>query len=134
MSSSYHSSRSETDLAARNVKLEKDFDALSQKYANVRDQYEEALARIQSYEEFQEKHFKNECTEKDDIIADLKHERNTLMEKLIERDDTIKELQNSINVKNEVTKNLNKQLTESKVKAGKEKAAIVKEYKAEIKS
>ena len=37
-------------------------------------------------------------------------------------------------MKNEVTKNLNKQLTESKVKAGKEKAAIVKEYKAEIKS
>ena len=57
MSSSYHSSQSETDLAARNVKLEKDFDALSQKYANVSDQYEEALARIHSYDEFQEKYF-----------------------------------------------------------------------------
>ena len=116
------------------MKLEKDFDALSQKYANVRDQYEEALARIQSYEDIQEKHFKNEFAEKDDTIADLKRERNTLVKKINERDDTIKELQNSINVKNEVTKNLNKQLTESKVKAGKEKAAIVKEYKAEIKS
>ena len=56
------------------------------------------------------------------------------MKKISERDDTIKELQSSINVKNEVTKNLNKKLTESNAKARKEKAAIVKDYKAEIKS
>ena len=134
ISSSYNSSRSETDLAIRNVKLEKDFDALSQKYAHVSDQYEEALVRIQSYEEFQEKHFKSEFAQKEDTIADLKHERNTLMKKISERDDTIKELQSSINMKNEVTKNLNKKLTESNAKARKEKAAIVKDYKAEIKS
>ena len=104
-SSSHQSSRSETDLTTRNEKLENDLNALRQKYEDVSEQYGEALTRIKSYEELTEKHFKNEFTKKDDTIADLKRERNTLVRKINERDDTIKELQNSINVKNEVTKN-----------------------------
>ena len=134
LSSSHRGSRLETDLNARNMKLEKDLETLHQKYADVSDQYAEAHARIKSYEEFHENHFKREFAKKDDIIADLKLEKNSLIEKVKERDDTIKELQNSINVKIEVTKNLNRQLTESKARAGREKAAIAKEFKAEIKS
>ena len=70
------------DLNARNMKLEKDLETLRQKYADVSDQYAEAHARIESYEEFHENHFKREFAKKDDIIADLKLEKNSLIEKL----------------------------------------------------
>ena len=45
-SSSHQSSRSETDLTTRNEKLENDLNALRQKYADVSEQYGEALTRI----------------------------------------------------------------------------------------
>ena len=89
LSSSHRGSRLETDLNARNMKLEKDLETLHQKYADVSDQYAEAHARIKSYEEFHENHFKREFSKKDDIIADLKLEKNSLMEKIKERDDII---------------------------------------------
>ena len=58
-------------------------------------------ARIQSLEEqeCQENLYKNELAKKDDTIANIKLENKTLMEKSDEQEETIKELQNSINVK-----------------------------------
>ena len=89
---------------------------------------------IKFLEDLQYKAIKNEDAKKDEDIARLTFENKNLEEKLVEQNDTIKDLQSSINIKMEVSKSLNKQLGETKAKAGKEKAAILKEHKAEVKS
>ena len=67
---------------------------------------------------------------KDDVICEtaaaLKTENESLEIKIDDQNKEIKDLQNSLKVKIKVAEKLNKELSENKIMAEKEKAAIVK--------
>ena len=101
------------------MKLEKELAAMRHEYTVAVEECAAAHVRVKFLEDLQSKPVKNEDVKKDEDVARLTFENETLKEKLVERDDTIKDLQSSLNIKMEVSKSLNKQLSETKAKAGK---------------
>ena len=95
------------------MKLEKDLAAVRHEYTVAVEECEVPHARIKFFEDLQNKPFEND-TNKDENISRLMLENKIMKEKIDEQDDTIKDLQKSIHIKMEVSKSLNKQLSETK--------------------
>ena len=127
-------------LQIEKMRLENDLKVLHTKYERIVRDYEEAFNRIQFLEESKNNHFEIERDQKvrDEVIretaAALKTENENLKTRIGDQNKEIKDLQNFKKVKIKVSEKLNKELSENKIKAEKEKAAIVKTYKAEVKS
>ena len=133
-------------LAAKNVQLESDLNALKIQYAHAVKVCDEAHAKLKYLEaEVASTTIKQEND--DDVqghpvvvealqheidelkIVNMKYEENNKVH--IEK---ISELETSVKIKTDIANQLNKKLTEVKLKADKENSAIKKSFKAEIKS
>ena len=144
--SSFTRSESELSILQREkMQVQNDLKVLQTKYERVVSDCEDAFNRIKFLEGFQYNHFKIERDQKikdeetcehgaSETAAALKTENESLKIKIEDQNQEIINLQNSLKVKIKVSEKLNKELSENKIKAEKEKAAIIKTYKAEVKS
>ena len=129
-------------LVSKNLKLEEENSALRKDLENSIDDCREARNQL---ENLVEKELVKEVKLKEAIkqenfefenskVKELEEEIKILENKIDEHMDEIKSLQHANNLVREISNKVNKELNETKLKAKEEKAAILKEHKAEVKS
>ena len=111
-------------LETRANNLEEDLKSIQNKYARSVDDLEEAEKKIKELEDQISKPIKSEH---DQEVFDLEIKNNSLREEIID-------LEKSVDVKIKVSERLRKELGDSKKKAEKEKAAMIKAHRVEVKS
>ena len=111
-------------LETRANNLEEDLKSIQNKYARSVDDLEEAEKKIKELEDQISKPIKSEH---DQEVFDLEIKNNSLREEIVD-------LEKSVDVKIKVSERLKKELGESKKKAEKDKAAMIKAHRVEVKS
>ena len=119
-------------LVARNFELETKLNCLQIEHKNVVDECSDAYQIIRNFEKnHQEVVIKNEVAESS-VTQNL--EKEMLQEALKDRDSEILGLQRDKKVAKETIDKLNKALSDTRVKFQKEKEAILREHRAEVKA
>ena len=121
-------------LAAQNTKLENDLLVLQKNHENVVNNLSKARETIEALKSQlrANRPIKSEVSVAE--INSYKERLDGLENKIMDRDDTIRELEKGKMIAREGCNRLNKELKESRQKFSQEKASLVKEHKLEVKA
>ena len=127
------------ECEARANKAERELETIRRNYKQVIDDREEAYQKIKTLENLMNKPIKSEFGPEAfeglvTKVSSLENENNTLKEKIAAQNDDIEDLRKSVEVKIKVSERLKKELRENRTKVKKEKAAMLKAHKTEVKS